>query len=134
MLRHFLLLTAFFLLLGCDFAPKTKSNSKEKQWVSITLESVLHSDTSDYYYFGQVSKSLFDDLEKNNLTGFFSLDNIRYVNDSNQLEVYEDSLFWGNRFFKKKDIERIERIKKDPVYTYNFEDLHLSAKIFLEKQ
>lgn len=58
----------------------------------------------------------------------FTLSNIRYWNDNNLLELYEDDKLEGDLIFKIQDIEEVILYKDDPINLFKLEELHESAK------
>lgn len=108
------------------FEPKL---SAEKVWVYVELKVELVRDTSDYYYFGQINKSILDKIDKNSsANGLFKLSNIRFWNNDDLLQVYEDDDQPGFRMFKIQDISTLKAYTKDPIFLYENEELDLSAK------
>jgi hypothetical protein len=104
------------LFLSCNQRPSEMLNIK-KTWVYVELEIVTRGDTSEYYYFGQISQRTLDKLAlEENYNGFFVLENVRYFNDLDEIEDYEDSSDSGTLFFRTQDITKIEVLKTDPLY------------------
>lgn len=92
------------------------------------------TDSTDYFYFGQINKSLISEIDSNeNKKGLFTLSNIRYWNDNELLELYEDEKLKGSVIFKIQDIEEITLYKDDPIYLFDLEELHESTKTLRAK-
>ena len=121
-------------LTSCD--PKAiyrEDNCNDQQWVYISIESFMRKDSTDYFYYGQVSKKLIDRLNKGNSSGYFVLKNIRYFNDSDKLQLYADSSWMGTKVFRVKDIVKMNLLTRDPVLAYKKDELEDNARHFLEK-
>lgn len=104
------------LFLSCNQRPSEMLNIK-KTWVYVELEIVTRGDTSEYYYFGQINQRTLDKLAlEENYKGFFVLENVRYYNDLDEIEDYQDSSDSGTLFFRTQDITKIEVLKTDPLY------------------
>ena len=56
------------------------------------------------------------------------MSNIRYWNDDDLLQIYEDDDDFGYKIFRISDIQYITSFKKDPIYNLDLEKLHESAK------
>ncbi len=115
--------------IACNL-DSTKSNAHiEKQWAYFELTTESKTDTSEYFYYAQINKSLLHDIETNpEKKGLFTLSNIRFVNDDGLLELYEDSILSGDIIFRIKDIREIILYKDDPVQSFDIKELHPSAK------
>jgi len=72
-------------------------------------------------------------LNKGNETGHFTLKDIRYLNNDDLLELYEDEFTTGDLIFRVQDIARIQLLKKDPIYYYDIKELSANA-LRLSKQ
>jgi hypothetical protein len=103
------------------------------QWVYITIETVVTRDTTTYFYYGKINDQVINRLNKGNETGHFTLKDIRYLNNDDLLEIYEDEFSTGDVIFKVKDIARIQLLKKDPIYYYDIKELSANA-LRLSKQ
>ena len=102
---------------------------KNKKWVFVELKTTLLRDTSDYFYFGQISEEIINQIDNNqNTTGLFILSNIRFWNNDDLLEIYEDEELGGFKIFRVSDIHHLRTYKKDPVLIYDMDELHESSK------
>lgn len=61
------------------------------------------------------------------MKGLFVLFNVRYVNNDDLLELYEDDKLSGDLVFRIQDIEELVFYKDDPIQLFEIEDLHSSA-------
>ncbi|MGV6830864.1 MAG: hypothetical protein ACWA5P_04765 [bacterium] len=112
----------------------TENNDTEKQWVYIEINTVSKTDSTDYFLYGQINKSILKKINKNeNTNGLFILSNTRFTNDDNLLEIYEDELLSGKLVFRIQDIEEIKFYNDDPVLLFNIDELHESAKLIRNK-
>ena len=131
----FLILISIFALPICltSCGPLDEESSKElkKEWVYIELVTMSKRDTTDYFYFGQVKKSIINQIDSNEeAKGLFTLSNIRLWNDDDLLELYEDEKLKGSIIFKIQDIQEVTLYKDDPINLFESEKLHKSAKEF----
>ena len=128
-----LLITFTLCLISCNFNSDHKMKKQEKQWVYVEIVTESKTDTSDYFYYGQVNKSLIDDIDANKRQkGLFYLTNIRLWNEG-LLELYEDDELQGNLMFKIEDIEEITLYKDDPIFLFEVKQLHESALKFKKR-
>jgi hypothetical protein len=121
----------FFLpiFLSCNQRPSEMLNIK-KTWVYVELEIVTRGDTSEYYYYGQINQRTLDKLAlEENYKGFFVLENVRYYNDQDEIEDYQDSSDSGTLFFRTQDITKIEVLKTDPLYDRSYNNFKDSINI-----
>ncbi|WP_229792674.1 hypothetical protein, partial [Ulvibacter litoralis] len=117
------------LLTSCDYQKEKSLKEQKKQWVYIELTTVSPRDTTDYFYFGQIKESLIGEIDSNEeKKGLFTLSNIRYWNDDDLLELYEDDKLKGSMIFKIQDIQEITLYKDDPLNLYDLEEIDESAK------
>lgn len=125
----FLLLGFAFFFKSCVLFEEKPLQNHEKQWVYIELITESKTDTTEYFYYGQIKKSLIDEIESNEeKKGLFTLSNIRLWNDNQLLELYEDNNVKGELIFKIQDIEEIILYKDDPINLFDLEELHESCK------
>ncbi len=102
---------------------------KEKQWVYLELNTISKTDTTDYFYYGQMNKSIINKIDENeNTNGLFILSNIRFSNDDKLLELYDNELVEGKLIFRIEDIEEITFYKDDPINLFELNELHESSK------
>jgi hypothetical protein len=128
-LIYSIILFSGILLFGCNNPELSyEDNSNYNQWVFISLETVMKKDTTDYYFYAQINGKILDKINKNDISGYVILNNIRFINDSDKLQIYEDNIDQNQRIFRVKDIVKIELLKKDPLYTFNFDELADNAK------
>lgn len=124
-----LVFTLAISLTSCVLLDEKPSENIKKQWVYVELVTESKTDTTEYFYFGQIRNSLVEAINLNeNKKGLFTLSNIRYWNDNNLLELYEDDKMEGDLIFKIQDIEEVILYKDDPINLFELEELHESAK------
>ncbi len=100
----------------------------EKQWVWVEIKTVMPRDTSDYYYFGQISPSIVDKIAQHeDKEGLFILSNIRYWNDDDLLQLFENDDNLGDKVFQIQSIQNMTLLKKDPINIYDSLELHETA-------
>lgn len=123
-----------FIFAGCDFSLNSVKDNQSKQWVFMKIQSHMLRDSIEYFYYGQVDKSVIDRINRNDCSGFVMLSNIRYINDSDKIEIYEDDTDWGSRIYRIKNVVQIDILKQDPILTSKIEDLAPNAKEFKKKR
>ncbi len=100
---------------ACTEIP-TGAISKNRTWVYVELEVVTTSDTSNYYYYGQMKQDLLESFDKVEETkGLFTLTNVRYYDNNDVIIPYADETDKGLLIFRLKDILKIEVLKEDPM-------------------
>ncbi|MBJ2172919.1 hypothetical protein JBL43_01635 [Aureibaculum sp. A20] len=130
--RKIIFLKIFALVItsftSCDIM-EGNTKPKEKQWVYIELSTISKTDTTDYFLYGQINKSIINKINDNEgAKGLFVLSNARFTNDDELLELYEDRQLSGELVFKIQDIEEIKFYNDDPVKLFDINELHESAK------
>jgi len=135
--RFTLILLSSIITFGCEQTQQrfVKNNERgTQQWVYTTLHIPSKFDTAVYYYYGQVKSDLIDELENDNTDGYFHLKNIRFYNDSDKLEMYEDNLDLGYIIFKKNHIVKMNVLKADPIFTVDKKQLAGNSLKAMEKK
>lgn len=126
-------ITLSLLIFGCKISDFSNNNSTEqtddKIWVYLEIKKILPRDTSDFYFYGQINKTIVDKINKNpKIDGLFILSDIRYWNDDDLLQVYEDNKDNGYKIFRISDIQYLTSYKTDPIFNIELNQLHESAK------
>lgn len=124
-----LLLTAGIVCLTVLFiTSKNKTEDSEtgnKVWVYIELQTKLKRDTSDYYLYGQVKESVIHKIDQNSdAKGLFILYDMRYWTPNDLIQFYKDEEDAGYKIFRIQDIVVISPLQEDPIFLYDEEDLH----------
>ena len=134
-IKSFLVICSLMVyLVSCDFQSEENKFKQKKQWVYIELVTESKTDTSEYFYYGQINKSLIDDIESDkDKKGLFNLSNIRFWNND-LLELYEDDNLVGDLVFRVQDIEEVILYKDDPINLFDKTELHESAKMLKENR
>jgi hypothetical protein len=118
-MRQIIILTFAVLLLGCRQI-SSEQISYEKTWVYIHLEIKTKIDTTNYYYYGKINQRILDKLTySENYKSLFVLTDVRYYNDLDELQEYEDESDEGILFFRTEDIIKIDVLKDDPLLDKN---------------
>jgi len=69
-----------------------------------------------YYYYGRITEELYTMiLDGQKTEGFILLRDIRYWNDDDQIEAYEDEDDNGSIIFKIEHLVKLDRVKADPL-------------------
>ena len=121
-------LTLSTCFTSCNNLNNEINKEPQKEWVYIELVTTSPRDTTDYFYFGQMKKSIINSINANEeKKGLFTLTNIRLWNDDDLLELYEDEKLKGTIIFKIQDIQEVTIYKDDPINLYDLEKLHESS-------
>lgn len=122
------LLSSLIFLASCESLDNSEIQSSEKVWVFLELEKSMQSDTTDYFLYGQIKESILNKIDNNEKAkGVFLLDNIRFINNDDFLQLYEDESDQGKIFFRIEHIQTVRLLKDDPVMTYPENELHESV-------
>lgn len=116
------------LLLSYILSVYTPENTlvseEEKQWVWIEVKVELPRDTSDYFYYGQINKSLIEKINSDEeKEGLFMLSKIRYWNNNDLLERFENTEYSGSKVFKIQSINQLILSKGDPIDILELDEL-----------
>lgn len=124
MRKQILLLTAlftcFFSLPGCDLNSEIQAAStiadKDRVWVFAQFNVVEDDNGMDtYYYYGSVSRTLYEAIASNSLQqGFILLKHVKYWDD-NIIYEFADAESTGELVFRIEHIVKIERINSEPI-------------------
>lgn len=124
-----LITTVFLLLLisGCDLLDEIESlnaiEDEEKVWVFAQFNIQAESEgLESYYYFGEVSKTIYDGISANRIKrGFILLENVKYWGNDDKVYAYEDEENSGEIIFRIKDIRRMKLVNGEPALGYGYE-------------
>ena len=110
-LNSLAILSIFGIIPWFIIRPTTTNNTSEPQkkvWVYIEIKKVLPRDTSDYFFYGKMNESLINRInDDKDVKGLFMLSDIRYWNDDDLLQIYEDDEDTGYKIFRLEDIQYI---------------------------
>ncbi|APZ47223.1 hypothetical protein BW723_13435 [Polaribacter reichenbachii] len=125
---YFIIFSIILFLSSCgELIKRTTPTKKETSWVYIELETIMKKDTTLSYLYGKINKSILDNLETKNINDIFKVSEIRYFNDNDKFQLYKDDDESGTLFFSVQSIKKISVYERDPIYSFDKEDLHLST-------
>ncbi|MBU3012453.1 hypothetical protein KO506_13650 [Polaribacter vadi] len=125
---YFIFFSILLFLNSCgELIKRTTPTKKETTWVYIELETIMKKDTTLNYLYGKINKSILDNLENKNRNDIFKVSDIRYFNDDDKFQLYKDDDESGTLFFSVQSIKKISVYERDPIYSFDKEDLHLST-------
>ncbi|WP_405566717.1 hypothetical protein [Polaribacter sp. Asnod6-C07] len=125
---YFIFFSILLFLNSCgELIKRTTPTKKETTWVYIELETIMKKDTTLNYLYGKINKSILDNLETKNRNDVFKVSEIRYFNDDDKFQLYKDDDESGTLFFSVQSIKKISVYERDPIYSFDKEDLHLST-------
>ena len=122
-----LLLTLTLALGGCRLDDETlalEANAKEEQvWAFIQFNVPEEDDgLESFYYYGKVSKSLYQLISANRLqSGFVRLQEMHYWGDDDLIHAYSDLQNSGEMVFRIEDIRSIKLVRKAPTPGVGYE-------------
>lgn len=129
-----LLLMLTLTLAGCRFDKEilsVQANLKEEQvWTFIQFNIPEENEGMEsFYYYGQVSKDLYQLIGNNNLqSGFLRLQNIHYWGNDDLIHAYRDLENSGERVFRIEDIRSIKLVRKAPTPGLGYEQFEAPSK------
>ena len=104
----------------------TNSESGKRIWVFVQFNVPEEGDKIDsYWYFGQVSESLYRKIVKNKVeSGFLLMSNVRYWGDDGLVHEYKDSEYTGELLFRIEDIRKIDVVRIPPEISSKSEEVN----------
>ncbi len=130
-----LLLMLTLSLAGCRFDKEilsVQANLKEEQVWTFIQFNIPEEDQGmeSFYYYGQVSKDLYQLIAHNNLqSGFLRLQNIHYWGNDDLIHAYRDLENSGERVFRIEDIRSIKLVRKAPTPGLGYEQFEAPKKV-----
>lgn len=118
------LLLLIFVVLLFSNCNKIRDNISVTQikWVYVDIEKIIDKDTTYYHYFGRMNERILNKIDSvDNYDNLFMLTDIRYIDDYDNVVIYEDEYESGTMFFRIKDVVHIEVLKEDPIMYYESE-------------
>ena len=132
--KSLFLFFSIYLFYSCDNHKSPKKVNKETTWVYLESEKILKKDTTNYYLYGKIRNTVLEKINNDEKTdGLFLLKKIRFVNNDDQIEIYEDSDQLGSIFLKIQSIKYLSVYKRDPIHSFEEKDLHETAKKIISK-
>ncbi|WP_417349946.1 hypothetical protein [Ferrimonas sp.] len=120
-MRYLLTILIVLTLAGCnpgDEAQTAKSLAGgEKVWVFAQFN--VREETDDlesYYYYAQISKSLYEAMANNEVSsGFIYLESVRYWGEDDLVHEYRDSQNSGEIIFRIENAVKIDLVTAEPI-------------------
>ena len=115
------------IVTGCDLINEIdtmRANSDDaKVWVFAQFNVPEENDELEtYYYYGEVSKTIYDAVSSNRLTqGFISLKKVKYWGNDDRIHAYEDEENTGDIIFRIENISRMMLVKGEPALGHGYE-------------
>ena len=105
------------------------------RWTYLEIKTEMTNDTTSSYLYGQVKESVINKIKRNeNAKGIFFVENTRYINDDDLLQLYEDRNDKGTLAYRIEHIQKIEFFKRDPILFFDKKQLDASAIRFLKEK
>jgi len=119
MKKYLMTLLCIAVLSGCNVDEVVAINDnmeEETVWVFAQFNVPEEGDKIDsFYYYGKVSKPLYERIKSNNIQqGFILLDDVKYWGTDDLIHDYADEEEEGELVFRIENIYRIKLIKKEP--------------------
>ena len=114
------------LLSGCNIADELCAaeaiTDTNNVWAFLHFNVPEESDKSEsYYYYGKISKSLYEKINSNTISsGFILMEDVRYWGEDDMVHEYEDNEYSGDLLFRIEHVVRVKILKMDPML--GFED------------
>lgn len=127
MLRFTTIIFLLLLIAGCDLLDEMEAfnaiDDDEKVWVFAQFNITAEDEgLESYYYFGEVSKTTYDDISANRIKrGFILLENVKYWGNDDKVYAYKDEENSGEIIFRIKDIRRMKLVNGEPALGYGYE-------------
>lgn len=130
MIKKLLFFLVTIVLISCH-----KQKNTHKEWVYVQVETIIKKDTIASFVYGQMKS---DDIKKmknnSSASGIFFLDETRYINDDDLLQVYADKSDSGVMAFRIENVKVLDILKTDPVLTFDTNELHASCLVVRNKK
>jgi hypothetical protein len=116
-----LILLIITLLTGCDAFNELSSiganASSDTVWTFTQFNVTEEGDTiNSYYYYGEISKNLYQKISENQLsTGFILLRNVKYWGTDDLIYSYRSKETDGSLIFRIEDIHKMELVRTEPI-------------------
>ena len=113
------------LLAGCDLVEELCAVEAEiegpRVWAFMQFNVPEEGGgIGSYYYYGNISKELYDKINSNKIKrGFMLLEKVRYWGDDDLVHEYRDKEYSGNLVFRVEDLVRIKGINSDPLLGFD---------------
>ena len=83
-----------------------------------------NDEIEDYYYYGRIKKDIYNLIIDGQLkNGFVLFRDIRYWNNDDEIEKFEDDICAGDVTFKIEHVVKIDLIKGDPYILENTQEV-----------
>lgn len=129
LIKSLILSISITIFSSCMNNTIVDNTTTEATWVYVETEKIVNKDTTNYYLYGQMKSSLLDKINsKEDTDGIFQINKVRFLNDDDLIEVYEDDDQLGRLFFRIQNINYLTVYKRDPIFSFEDKDLHKTAK------
>lgn len=122
----------FLLTIVTCFSCFDTTTNNQDVWVYVEVLSEDNDGPYDVNMYGQIKNSIFERIQNDSDTkGIFLIKNIRYINEDDFLQTFEDDQFQGSSVYRIEKIITMDVLKSDPIFTFNKDKLHESCKKIL---
>ncbi|KZN45392.1 hypothetical protein [Pseudoalteromonas luteoviolacea] len=126
----FIFLTLLMLaILGCspldEFSALKKLNDAERVWVFAQFNVPEEGgEIESYYYYGEVSKPLYESISNNEIgSGFILMSKVKYWGDDDLIHDYDNKETSGELVFRIEHIATVNLINTPPVAGKGYEQV-----------
>ena len=109
------------IVVGCTLEDDVRSlnsmRDQEKVWVFAQFNVPEENDAIEtYYYYGQLSKKLYDAIAHNEINfGFVKLDNVRYWGNDDLIHDYGYGGKSGQLVFRIENVVKLDHVRTEPM-------------------
>jgi hypothetical protein len=122
-MRFFFIAGLIIVASSCQKEPNDRQIIT-KEWVYVEVKNQGTSGGIDYYRYGKIKSSIVPKIISNSkTTGLFVLEEMRYINLQDKIEIYEDDEYAGTDVFRIQDIIMLQKLKEDPILTADTSEL-----------
>ena len=120
-MKYILILLVALAFVGCDakseIAALSAMSGNEKVWIFAQFNVREEKDgLESYYYYGKVSKSLYEAISRNNINkGFVLLEDAKYWGNNDLIYEYKDIENSGDIVFRIENIAKINLVNIEPI-------------------
>ena len=130
------ILTFALVILGLSACGSVvTSNSLEPVWVYAQFNVPEEENyVMPYWYYGRIDGNLAHAISNNEVTsGFITLEQVRYWDDNNEIELYEDGVDTGNITFRIEHLVKFNEMKGPLDEGFSFDETYDLAEDAAER-
>ncbi len=120
-MKYLIAIFVLILMTGCNAQEELNAiksmKDDHKVWIFAQFNvKEGNDDQESYYYYGKISKKLYDAISFNEIErGFILLENVKYWGDGDLIYDYRDIESSGEIIFRIENIVKMEKINIEPI-------------------